>query len=136
MRAEFGELFPGISGLLFFNALVFSQYFVGLILAPTCRSDGGSSVPRWPWPLPGVCAGAAGGCSGPVRRSGRPTLPGPVLLYRDYSGLSRPRAPQRAQEHTPQHGETVSNEGGFHSAVWIYTHNSSQQFGFSSQRKH
>lgn len=31
-------------------------------------------------------------------------------MHRDYSGLSRPRAPQRAQEHTPQRGATVSTE--------------------------
>lgn len=126
LRAEFGELCRGFQGFFFFfNALVFSQYFVGLTLPPTCRSDGGSSEPRWPWPLPGDCARAAGGCSGPVRRSVRPALPDPVLLYWDYSGLSRPRAPQRAQEHTPQRGETVSTEcvcggeGGFNSAVLL-----------------
>lgn len=95
------------------NALVFSRYFVGLILAPTCRNDGGNSEPRWPrWPrpLPGDCAGAAGRPAlGPVRRSGRTALPGAVLLHRDYGRLSRPRAPQRAQEYPPQYRETVSS---------------------------
>lgn len=106
--SSFGDFWAFILRTPFF----LSCYFVGLTLAPTCRSDGGSSEPRWHWPLPGDCTGAAGGCSGPgpVQRSGRPALPGPVLLHRDYCGLSRPRAPQRAQEHTPQRRETVSTE--------------------------
>lgn len=114
LRAEFGELFRGFRGFYFLTPLYFLSILWVSYWPPSCRSDGGSSEPRWPWPLPGDCAGAAGGCSGigPVRRSGRPALPGPVLLYRDYSGLSRPRAPQRAQEHTPQHGETVSTVSG------------------------
>jgi len=102
---------------------------VGLTLwAPTCRSDGGSSEPRWPRPLLGDRAGASGGRSaiGHVRQSERTALPGTVRLHGDYSGLSRPGAPQRAQEHTPQHRETVSTEweeeeeeggGGFNNAV-------------------
>lgn len=113
LRAEFGELFQGFEGFYFLTPLCFlSSYFVGLTLAPTCRIDGGSSEPSWPWPLHSDCAGAAGGCSGPGpgQRSGWPTLSGPVLMHWDYSGLSRPRAPQRAQEHTPKHRETVSRE--------------------------
>lgn len=102
----------------------FPQYFVGLTLAPTCRSDGGSSVPRWPWSLRGDCAPASGLCpdTGPSERSPRPALSDPVLLYRDYSGLSRPRAPQRAQEHPPQHRETVSigDRERFKSAASLY----------------
>lgn len=117
LREDFVSSFRDFGALIFlffFNALVFSQCSLGLTLAPTCRSDDGSSEPRWPWPLLGVCARAAGGCfgTGPVQRSVRAALPDPVLLYRDYSGLSRPRAPQRAQEHTPQRGETVSTKRG------------------------
>lgn len=69
---------------------------------------------RWPWPLPGGCrAAAAAGCPGfgSAQRGRWAALPGPVLLHWYYSGLSRPRAAQRAQEHTPKHGEAVSTEG-------------------------
>lgn len=93
-------------------------------MAPTCRSDGGSSVPRWPRSLRGDCAPASGLSpdTGPAERSVRPALSDPVLLYRDYSGLSRPRAPRRAQEHPPQHRETVSMDRGrrFKSAASLY----------------
>lgn len=108
LRAEFGELLRGISGLYLLTPFCFHGVFAGLILAPTCRSDGGSSVPRWPSPLPGDCAGAAGDCSGPVQRSRRSAMPGPMLLHRYDSGLSRTRTAQCAQKHTSKHGETVS----------------------------
>lgn len=113
MRAEFGELLRGFRGFIFLTPLCFFSIFVGLILAPTCRSDGGSSVPRWPSPLPGDCAGAAGDSPGPgpVQRIERSAVPGSVLLHRYDSGLSRPRATQRAQKHTSKHGETVSTGG-------------------------
>lgn len=108
---------------------------MGLTLAPTCRSDGGSSEPRWPWPLHSDCAGAAGGCPGPGpgpgQRSGWPTLSGPVLMHRDYSGLSRPRAPQRAQEHTPKHRETVSRLQRNLFSLFVCT----EQFGHVFEQK-
>lgn len=120
---SFSESFLDFGALIVFSTLVFPHYFVGLTLAPTCRSDGGISVPRWPWSLQGDCAPAFGlSPVGPVERSVRPALSDPVLLYRDYSGLSRPRAPQRAEEHSPQHRETVSigKEERFKSAASLY----------------
>lgn len=107
---SFSKSFLDFGALIVFSRVVFPHYFVGLTLAPNCRSDGGSSVSRWPWTLHGDCAPASGLSpdTGPVERSVRPALSDPVLLYRHYSGLSRPRAPQCAQEHPPQHRETVS----------------------------
>lgn len=113
---SFLSSFRGFGGFYLFIFFERPRIFLSIFWfshwPPTCRSDDGSSEPRWRWPLLGVCARAAGGCSGtgPVRRSVRAALPDPVLLYRDYSGLSRPRAPQRAQEHTPQRGATVSTK--------------------------
>lgn len=107
-----------------FSTSVSAQCFLGLTLAPACRSDGGSSVPRWPRSLRGDCAPAAGLSpgTGPAERSARPALSDPVLLYRDYGGLSRPGAPRRAQERPPQHRETVSIDRGhrFKSAASLY----------------
>lgn len=128
MLCTFVEVVLGFPG---FNSFQTPQYFLSILWVSrwphTCRSDGGSSVPRWPCSLLGRCAPAAGLSpgSGPSERSIRPALSDPVLLYRDYSGLSRPRAPQRAQEHPPQHRETVSihNGGGggrFQSAASFY----------------
>lgn len=122
---SFPKSFLDFEALIVFSTLVFPHYFVGLALAPTCRSDGGIRVPRWPWSLHGDCAPASGlsPVTGPVERSVRPALSDPVLLYRDYSGLSRPRAPQRAQEHPPQHRETVSIGKGvrFKSPASLYS---------------
>lgn len=70
------------------------------------QSKGSVGEDEWHWladtvPISGVSVVdlEQGGASG---------VPGPVLLFRQHSGLSWASTAQCAQEYPPQHGETVS----------------------------